>query len=46
MMKPAAWEISALCLTGKVGTVLSIVSYWKGWDSPEYCVLLERLGQS
>ena len=46
MMKPAAWEISAFCLTGKVGTVLSILSCWKGWDRSQYCVLLERLGQS
>ena len=21
------------------------MSYWKGWDSPQYCVLLVRLGQ-
>ena len=32
--------------TGKAGTALSIVSYWKGWDSPQYCVLVERLGHS
>ena len=46
MMKPAAWEISAFWLTGKVVTGLSIVSYWKDWDRSQYCVLLEKLGQS
>ena len=45
MMKPAAREISVFCLTGKAGTGLRILSYWKGWDRSQDSVLVERLGQ-